>query len=73
MEFDPKFDVKMEAQAIARYVGPKDDSSLGKLVAYFRREKWRGALVINFPGNTGINDVVFTERKPAQFIENGDS
>lgn len=69
MPFDPKFDVKMEAHAVARYVGPKDDASLAQLLAFFRSERWRGALVINYPGNSGVQDVTFTERKPAQIVE----
>ena len=69
MAFDPKFDVKMDAQATAKYLGPKDDNSLSDLISFFRKERWRGALVINWPGNGGVNDVVFTERKPAQMIE----
>jgi hypothetical protein len=64
-DFKPEFDVKMEGHAIAKYLGPKDDNSLAKLLAFHRSEKWRGQLVINYPGNGGINDVVFTEKKRA--------
>lgn len=65
-----QFEIKREDQAIAKWTGPKDDETLAQLLALFRRERWRGQLVINYPGNGGINDVVFTERKTPRFTEN---
>jgi hypothetical protein len=71
MEFKPEFDVKTQGHAIAKYLGPKDDASLAQLLAFFRKEKWRGQLVLNYPGNGGMNDIVFTEVRRATVIENG--
>lgn len=62
---DPQFEVKLQGHAIARYLGEKDDASLSALLRFFRREKWRGQLVINWPGNGGVNDIVFTEVRRA--------
>ena len=59
--FKPEFDVKLQGHAIAKWNGEKDESTIAKLFAFFRREKWRGQFVINFPGNGGVNDVTFTE------------
>lgn len=71
MAFDTKqFSIKKEEVATAKWLGPKDDSSLAKLLGLFRREKWRGQLQINYVGNGGINDVVFTER-PSKMTEDG--
>ena len=68
--FDSKqFEIKREDQAIARWTGPKDEATLAQLIALFIREKWKGRFEVNFPGNGGINDVVFTERKPRRIAE----
>lgn len=60
-DFKPEFDVKLQGHAIAKYLGPKDSASLSALLDFFRKEKWRGQLQVNFPGNGGINDLSFTE------------
>jgi hypothetical protein len=71
--FDSKrFEVKREDQAVAVWKGPKDDATLAQLLALFRSEKWRGHLTINYPGNGGVNDVVFTERKVRRIVEEND-
>ena len=68
--FDSKqFEIKREDQAIARWTGPKDDETLAQLLELFRREKWRGQLVVNYSGNGGVSDIVFTERKLRRLIE----
>jgi hypothetical protein len=68
--FDSKqFEVKREDQAIAKWTGPKDEATLAQLIALFIREKWRGQFVISFPGNGGVNDVIFTERKTRKIVE----
>ena len=52
--FDSKqFEVKREDQAIARWIGPKDDTTIAQLLDLFRREKWKGQLVISYAGNGG--------------------
>jgi hypothetical protein len=72
--FDSKqFEVKREDQAIAKWVGAKDDATLAKLLTLFRSEGWRGQLVINYPGNGGVNDVIFTERKARRVVEDAES
>lgn len=68
--FDSKqFEIKREDQAIARWTGPKDDATLAQLLELFRREKWRGQLVVSYSGNGGVSDIVFTERKLRRLIE----
>jgi hypothetical protein len=67
----PDFDVKLQGHAIATYRGPKSADMVAKLYEYFRKEKWRGQFVINFPGNGGVNDMVFTEVRRASEMENG--
>jgi len=68
--FDSKqFEVKREDQAIAKWVGPKDDVTLGQLLALFRIEKWKGQFTISYSGNGGVSDVVFTERKQRRLAE----
>jgi len=59
--FKPEFDVKLQGHAVAKYLGPKDAISIAKLFEYLRTDRWRGQLVINFPGNSGVNDIIFTE------------
>lgn len=72
MEFKPEFDVKLEGRAKAKYIGPKDTTTLARLLDFFRAEKWRGKLEINFPGNGGVNDVVFDEvRRMTEAEANG--
>jgi hypothetical protein len=53
---------KAREYALAKWTGPKDDDTLSELLKLFRREKWRGQLRVDYPGNGGINDVVFTEQ-----------
>jgi hypothetical protein len=70
MPFDSKqFEIKREDQAIARWKGPKDFETLCNLLRLFITERWRGHLEIDFPGNGGVNDVVFTERKARRLVE----
>ena len=61
--FNPKFSIKMEGRAYARYLGPRDPDSLSQLVDWCKREKVRGQLQINFTGNGGITDVVLDEKR----------
>lgn len=69
--FDTKnFVVKKEETAIARWVGEKDDTTLSRLLDLFRREKWRGQLQINYPGNGGVQSVIFAEKPSAVKAEN---
>jgi hypothetical protein len=68
--FDSKqFEVKREDMAVAKWTGPKDDATLTNLLELFRREKWRGQFVISYPGNGGVADAVFTERKFRRIID----
>lgn len=63
MVFDSKqFQVKKSEVAIAKWLGSKDDDTLAELLKLFRRELWKGQLQINYVGNGGINDVIFTEK-----------
>lgn len=63
MVFDSKqFQIRKDQVAIAKWTGPKDEVTLGELLRLFIRERWRGQLQVNFPGNGGINDIVFTEK-----------
>ena len=60
--FDSKqFEVKLQGHAIAKWLGKKDAATLAQLFSLCLKEKWRGRLEINFPGNGGVTDVVFTE------------
>ena len=64
--FDSKqFEVKREDQAIARWIGPKDDETIAQLLDLFRREKWKGQLVISMPEMVVVSDVVFTDARCA--------
>ncbi len=65
MSFDPEFDVKLQGHAIAKYLGDKSAANVAQLYQFFRGKKWRGKLEINFPGNGGVNDIVFTEVRRA--------
>ena len=72
--FKPEFDVRLQGHAVAKYLGPKDAISIAKLYEYLRTDKWRGQLVINLPGNSGVNDVIFTEvRRMSESETNGAS
>ena len=73
--FKPEFDVRLQGHAVAKYLGPKDAISIAKLYEFFRREKWRGQLIMNFPGNGGVNgDIIFTEvRRMSESETNGAS
>jgi hypothetical protein len=59
--FKPEFDIKLQGHAIATWTGAKDAATIAKLFEFFRVNKWRGKFEINFPGNTGVNGVQFTE------------
>lgn len=60
--FDSKqFKVKLQGHAIATWEGPKDTDTLSKLLELIRTEKWRGQLQVNYAGNGGITQIVFTE------------
>jgi hypothetical protein len=73
-EFNSKqFVIKREDMAIAQWRGPKDDETLAQLLSLFRREKWRGQFVVNYVGNGGVNDVIFTEHKQRSLSEGEDS
>jgi len=73
--FNPKFDVKTKATAIAHYQGPKTprdpeyDNDIGRLHEFLVREKWKGLLTIGYVGNGGVSEIMFTENKPATPIE----
>lgn len=67
-EYVPLFDVKLQGHAIATYKGPTDAASMGKLWDYLRKQGWRGQLVCNFPGNGGIQNVIFTEVRRAKEV-----
>ena len=73
--FDPKCDVKLQGRAIAHYRGPKTpkdpeyDNHIGRLHEYLLRNHWQGHLEINYTGNGGVQDVLFTEIKPATEIK----
>jgi hypothetical protein len=69
-EFKPEFDVKLQGHAIAKWEGAKDETTIGKLFTFFRASKWRGRFEVNFPGNGGVNDVVFTEIRRMTETEN---
>jgi hypothetical protein len=65
MPFEPKFEIKLEGHAKAKFVGVKDGATVGQLFDYFRANKWKGRFEINFPGNGGVNDIIFTEVRRA--------
>lgn len=67
-DFTPQFETK--AHAIARFLGPRDQGTVVNLLQFVIHEKWRGQLVINFTGNGGIQDVVFSEvKRTIPFVE----
>lgn len=68
--FDTKqFVIRKEQVAVAQWTGEKDDKTLAQLLALFRREKWRGQFQINYPGNGGVQSVIFTEKPSATPVE----
>jgi len=67
--FKPEFDVQYQGRARAIWRGPKDPATLVKLFEFFRKEKWRGRLEVQYPGNGGINEIAFDEVRRAS--ENG--
>lgn len=67
-EFEPKFEVKATGHVFAEFVGPKNAESMGNLFDWLKRNKWAGALQINFTGQGGVNSVVFAE-KPKRLRE----
>jgi hypothetical protein len=70
VQFDSKqFEIKREDQAVATWKGPKDSGTISQLLALFLREKWKGEFIVSFPGNGGIGNVVFTERKVRRIAE----
>lgn len=60
MSFDPKFDIKMQGRAIARYLGPRDPESVRSLFEWCKRERVRGQLQINF-NQGGVTDIILDE------------
>lgn len=56
----PSFEYRLEGRAISKF-SPKED--VATLVEFFRREGWRGRMIVDFPGNSGINSIQFEEIK----------
>ena len=54
----PQFDYRLEGRAISKF-SPKED--IATLIEFFRREGWRGRLIIDLPGNSGISSIQFEE------------
>lgn len=59
-QFDPKFSIKMQGRAIARYLGPRDPESIRELFLWCKRERVLGQLQINF-SQGGVTDIVLDE------------
>lgn len=55
---NPNFDYRLEGRAISKF-SPKEN--IPTLVEFFLREGWRGKLIIDIPGNGGINGIQFEE------------
>ena len=58
-----QFDVYQGKQTVARYTGPRDPEAIHQLYIFLRRNEWKGMLYINFSGNGGVSDIVFSEKK----------
>lgn len=56
----PEFEIKLEARAVSKF-SPKGDVKV--LVDFLRAQKWKGRLSLDFPGNGGIQTVMFEETR----------
>lgn len=52
----------------ARFKGPKTSETVAQLFDWLKANRWRGCLQINFPGNSGVQDIVFAET-PKRLVE----
>ena len=60
-----QMEMKMEGHCRARWTGSKDVKTIAELFEFYRTEGWRGQWVINFPGNGGVTEIIFTEVRRA--------
>lgn len=67
--FEPEFEIKSMGHVTAEFKGPKTSENIAQLFEWFKREKWRGCWQINFPGNGGVNSIVFAETPKRLVIE----
>jgi hypothetical protein len=61
MSFIPEYEVKATGHVVAKFKLPATPENIAQLAEWLKREKWRGALIANFPGNGGIADMQFAE------------
>jgi hypothetical protein len=60
--FDTKqFSVRLQGHAIATWLGPRDNATIGRVLDLIRREKWKGQLQVDFGGDGGVSSIIFTE------------
>lgn len=57
---NPNFEYRLEGRALSKF-SPKED--IATLVEFFRREGWRGKLIVDLPGNGGVSSIQFEEIK----------
>lgn len=65
MSFDPQFDVKKTGQITATFKLSATPENVAGLVQWIKSRGWRGALILNFAGNGGVNNPVFAETPKA--------
>ncbi len=69
--FKPEFTIKATGHVVAEFTCDRTSANIAHIFDWIRREKWKGCLQINFPGNGGVNNVVFAE-SPKPLRENGE-
>lgn len=60
-EFKPIFTVKATGHVVAEFTCDRTSTNLAKIFDWIKKEQWRGCLQVHFPGNGGVNSVLFAE------------
>lgn len=61
IDFTSQFALQRGKHTFARYTGPCDEETIRNLYIFIRRVQWRGQLYINFSGNGGVTNIIFTD------------
>ena len=63
IDLTSQFSIQQGKHTFARYTGARDPESIHALYIFIRQHRWRGKLFINFTGDGGITDIIFTDGK----------
>ncbi len=63
--FNPEYEVKSTGQVTALFKLHATTTNIVHLVEWLKVNKWRGALVLNYPGNGGVGEIRFAETPKA--------